>query len=431
MPYHGTTDSHMVYERRNIPLYVANIIFLFFGLAVLIWLKTRFDNDLRTAINSASLLFSREEVLKAPDDVRIDFSQIEYLARRNRNIYIKDVVVSKIVEPSGEVTVFPFYLGALNPNWRDMLINKGWKQVELKTDDELYGVLYLRLNDVLLNGIKFAILSFALLLIVSLAVLLFRLYRQEGVITATSSALREKNQELMRLERLALAGQLTANIFHDIKKPILNIKHALSDSLEKKEAVSQNIQETLDNMQEQVGMFFSIINELGIERFVRASNEEREYVDINDMLERSCNLVRYEQRQITITKDFAPDLPPLFVNPYKIIQFFSNIILNAYQAMQGKGELRICTGAQERRITVKITDTGPGIREDHISRLFTPFFSTKNRSEAAGLGLYICKNIVDELHGTIEVDSKPGSGTSFIIHLPTTTPPDNAESGQP
>lgn len=419
MPCHGKTNSHMVYERRNIPLYVANIIFLFFGLAVLIWLKTRFDNDLRTAINSATLLFSREEVLKAPDDVRIDFSQIEYLARRNRNIYIKDVVVSKIVESSGEVTVFPFYLGTLNPDWRDMLINEGWKPVELKSDDELYGMLYLRLNDILLNGIKLAILSFALLLIISLAVLLFRLYRQEGVITATTIALREKNRELMRLERLALAGQLTANIFHDIKKPILNIKHALGDSLDKKDTASQNIRETLDNMQEQVDMFFSILNELGIERFVRASNEEREYVDINDMLERSCNLVRYEQQQIIITKDFASDLPPLFVNPYKTIQLFSNIILNAYQAMQGKGELHIHSESGERYITVTITDTGPGIAGDTIPRLFTPFFSTKNRSEAAGLGLYICKNIVDELHGTIEVDSTLGKGTSFIIHLPT------------
>ena len=98
----------MIYERRNIPIYIANIVFLFFGLAVLIWLKTRFDKDLHTALESATSLFSREEVLKAPDNRRIQFSQIEYLAERNRNIYIKDIVVTKILPPDRELTVYPF-----------------------------------------------------------------------------------------------------------------------------------------------------------------------------------------------------------------------------------------------------------------------------------------------------------------------------------
>jgi signal transduction histidine kinase len=414
----------MIHERRNIPLYVANIIFLFFGLTVLIWLKTRFDKDLHTALESAGALFSREQILKAPDDRRIRFSQIEYLAERNKNIYIKDIVVSKVLPTKEEITVYPFYLGATDPGWKNTLLTANWRRLELDVDDELYGVLYLRLNDVLLNGIKFAILGFALLLVISLLVLLLRLYRQEEEITATTIALEEKNQELMRLERLALAGQLTANIFHDIKKPVLNIKHAVGDMLDHGPGTSSTeVKENVENIGQQVNLFFSIINELGIERFVRATNEENEYVDVNDILERSCNLVRYEQRQVHVTRNMDPNLPPAFVNPYKLIQLFSNIILNAYQAMGGRGEIQLNTSGADKKILVEIIDTGPGIDAAHIEQLFTPFFSTKDRTEAAGLGLYICKNIVDEMGGQISVDSEPGRGTRFRITLLT----DNGE----
>lgn len=409
----------MISERRNIPIYVANIIFLLFGLAVLIWLKTRFDKDLKTAIDTTKGLFGQEEVLKSPDDVHIRFSQIEHLARQSKNIYIKDIVVSKILLSGEEVTVYPFYLGATTPDWKQRLRNKGWQRIELSSNGTPYGAVYLRLNYALLNGIKFAILSFALLLIVSLVVLLIRLYRQEEVITATTIALNEKNQELMRLERLALAGQLTANIFHDIKKPILNLKHAFADLLERKQELTlSELKQNIENMNQQVGLFFSILNELGIERFVRASNEENEFVDINEMVERSCNLVRYEQRNIKVVKEFTSALPTIFVNPYKLIQLFSNIILNAYQAMEGKGELRLRTGQNEESIIVEITDTGPGIKPEHLRYLFTPFFSTKDSSEAAGLGLYICKNIVDELGGHISVHSEVGKGTTFQIQIP-------------
>ncbi|MCX7765601.1 MAG: ATP-binding protein [Candidatus Sumerlaeia bacterium] len=398
---------------------MANIIFLFFGLAVLVWLRTRFANDLKIAIESTSSLFSREEVLKSPDDVRLNFKQIEHIARRNKNIYITDLVVSKILPYNREIVVYPFYLSAIDPQWKQRLLAEGWHSVELAVDGEKYGMLYLRLNKVLLNGIKFAIWSFAFLLCVSLIILLWRLYRQEQVISAAAIALKEKNQELMRLERLALAGQLTANIFHDIKKPVLNIKHTMSDLEELCDKYSvPDLKQSIKNIQQQVDLFFSILNELGIERFVRASNQQEEYVDINDLLERSCNLVRYEQRHTKLIKEMASELPPIYVNPYKLIQVFSNIILNAYQAMDGKGVLRIRTAIESRNIIVEIIDTGPGILPEHLPKLFTPFFTTKDSSECAGLGLYISKNIIAELGGEIKVDSKPGSGATFRIILP-------------
>ncbi len=421
----------MIYERRNILLYVANIIFLFFGLAVLVWLRTRFASDLKTAIESARSLFSREEVLKSPDDVRINFGQIEHIARRNKNIYITDIMVSKILQSDKEIPVYPFYLSAIDPQWKQRLLAEGWHPVELAIDGEKYGTLYLRLNKVLLNGIKFAIWSFAFLLCVSVIILLWRLYRQEQVISAAALALKEKNQELMRLERLALAGQLTANIFHDIKKPVLNIKHSMSDLQELcDKSSSPELTENINNIQQQVDLFFSILNELGIERFVRASNQQEEYVDVNDLLKRSCNLVRYEQRHTKLIKELASDLPPIYVNPYKLIQVFSNIILNAYQAMDGKGVLRMRTALEGKNIMVEIIDNGPGIQPEHLPHLFTPFFTTKDSSEGAGLGLYISKNIIGELGGAIKVESKPGCGATFRIILPVRKDEQHREESQ-
>ena len=136
----------------------------------------------------------------------------------------------------------------------------------------------------------------------------------------------------------------------------------------------------------------------------------------------ACRLVRYEQGAIEVKRDFDPDLPLVFAHPYKMIQVFSNLILNAFQAMNGKGCLTLKTKRLGHDIRVEIHDTGPGIPEDRFPRLFTPFFTTRDagasEDEGTGLGLYISKNIIDELKGKIRVESEQGKGTTFIITIP-------------
>jgi len=115
------------------------------------------------------------------------------------------------------------------------------------------------------------------------------------------------------------------------------------------------------------------------------------------------------------------NLPLILGIPHRIIQVFSNLILNAYSAMEGKGLLNI-TGSllnqQAPWAVIKIQDNGPGISEKNLNQLFDPFFTTKTSTEATGLGLYITKNIVESMGGDIKVESQIGTGTTFIVSLP-------------
>ena len=104
-----------------------------------------------------------------------------------------------------------------------------------------------------------------------------------------------------------------------------------------------------------------------------------------------------------------------------MIQVFSNIILNAYQAMDGTGRLAISTTRDGESLVVRIADTGPGMQPTHLERVFEPFFSTQQEAGGSGLGLYISKGIIEDLGGAVEVSSEPGEGTTFEIRLPVSS----------
>jgi|GEM_PF-4281400 len=120
---------------------------------------------------------------------------------------------------------------------------------------------------------------------------------------------------------------------------------------------------------------------------------------------------------IAVEKNFEPMMKPVPVFPDEIGQVWTNIINNAIQAMKGKGKLILDIHTEGENAVVKITDNGPGIPQDIINRIFEPFFTTKPQGEGTGLGLDICRKIVEKHSGTIKVDSEPGR-TTFIVSLP-------------
>jgi len=121
--------------------------------------------------------------------------------------------------------------------------------------------------------------------------------------------------------------------------------------------------------------------------------------------------------------DMQEDIPPVYVDPKQIQQVFLNLILNAIQAMQNGGVLTIKTALVQENVqkwvTVTISDTGQGIPEQILGKIFTPFFTTK--AQGTGLGLAICHKLVTQQGGTIRVESKDGKGTDFYIQLPATS----------
>jgi signal transduction histidine kinase len=413
-------DGKINIFRKNIFLYGLTFLILTLGLSVLIYLERRIVRDRQAAIDNARDLLGKETILKARDDIRISFSRIESLAQTiQKNPFIREIYVSKLLNDNRERILYPFYWETLPQNKKAKL--PLLKKIPLFSDNnEILGYLYINLNNRILLGVRGAVALFAFFLILTLVSYLSRVRSQERIITETTVELEEKRKELIRLERLALAGQLTANILHDIKKPVLNIKQEALELMDNTPDVE--IKQTALGILQQVDLFFNILRDLGLERFVKAREEGEEYVDINDMLNRSCSLVRYEQGSIEVKKEYETNPPLLLAHPYKIIQVFSNLILNAFQAMKGKGALVLRTRRQKNEIRVEIADKGPGIPPDMIPKMFTPFFTTRDKGgieeQGTGLGLYISKNIIDDLKGKIHVQSSPDEGTTFYITLP-------------
>lgn len=403
-------------QQTNIVIYYLNLLILFLSLILLIWLRTKFAKEMASTISSIKSHFSMETVLKSPDDIQINFSRISEIVNNNkRNPFVKNLFVSKIITEKGEQLIHPFYFAAINPNWKDYVKQNGWIKEELSLNGNVYGFLYIALNNSPLRNVTIAALSIAVLLIISIILFMTRLRAQEIVISKTTIELQEKYKELIHLERLALAGRLTANIFHDIKKPIFNIKHEISD-IEEQNEISEKYQEFIKNIKKQIDLFLSIIRDLNIERFVKSNVEdEQEYSNVNDLIDRSLNLVRYEQNYIQILKDYDNNIQPILINPYYLIQVFSNIILNAYEAMGENGKLEIKSHFSDNKINIIFKDSGPGVPEDIKDKLFEPFYSTKTTQEGSGLGLYISKSIINKIGGDIIVESGDGKGAIFKV----------------
>jgi signal transduction histidine kinase len=144
--------------------------------------------------------------------------------------------------------------------------------------------------------------------------------------------------------------------------------------------------------------------------------------DVNRALTRTLFLLESQTlfQNIDIVKDLDASLPPVYGDIQQLNHLFMNIILNAAQAMEGKGKLTIKSGLlpDADRVCIEISDTGPGIPEDILSHIFEPFFTTKEEGKGTGLGLSLAYRIVENHGGHIKAESKPDEGTQFLIELP-------------
>jgi signal transduction histidine kinase len=112
------------------------------------------------------------------------------------------------------------------------------------------------------------------------------------------------------------------------------------------------------------------------------------------------------------------ELPPIRCYPGQLNQVFLNLLVNAAQAIEERGDITIETRTLDGHIVIRISDTGRGMPPEHLSRIFQPFFTTKAVGKGTGLGLAISHGIIQKHHGTIDVESEPGKGTTFTIRLP-------------
>ena len=160
--------------------------------------------------------------------------------------------------------------------------------------------------------------------------------------------------------------------------------------------------------------------------FSRGSSGEKHYLSINQAVESAIELRRYELQlnNVTLDQQLQPDLPYAMVDAHQIQQVALNLIVNAEQAMveaSGGGALVVATDTYDGMVRLSVTDTGPGIPPDAISKLFDPFFSTKDVGKGTGLGLSISFGIIRDHGGRIRVENSPAGGARFIVEIPVVT----------
>ncbi len=223
-------------------------------------------------------------------------------------------------------------------------------------------------------------------------------------------------------EKLAALGTLSAGLAHELNNPIGIISSRIEVML--MEAESQNLPEEVRadlnvlhrNAQRVARIAQSLLS------FARQSPGARAPVDVNRVVEETLLLVDQQMSKegIRVSTRLEPALPPLLGDANALQQVVLNLLTNAREAMMDGGEIRIETGIAPGRpgsIRLVVTDTGPGIPPDLLPKIFDPFYTTK--AEGTGLGLSVSYGIVREHQGTVDVQSEPGKGTTFILTFPT------------
>lgn len=235
-------------------------------------------------------------------------------------------------------------------------------------------------------------------------------------IEKTVENLRENQTRLIQAEKLASMGQMAAGIAHEINNPlgvVLMYSHLLKEELE---SGSKRV-EDVDRIIHEAERTRKIVK--GILNFAREEKIDRSPTDINELIHSSLEgiLSSFPGIEYRMRLDFDPSLGPEEVDKNQIHQVFDNIIKNACEAMPEGGTISIKTKKTDNGFSVTIADTGAGISDENMSKLFSPFFSTKPVGKGTGLGLPVCYGIVKMHGGNIETGNNPGGGTFFTIKI--------------
>ncbi len=232
---------------------------------------------------------------------------------------------------------------------------------------------------------------------------------------------------LLQSEKMAAIGQLAAGVAHEIRNPlniisssIYYLKEVLPTQQQRDDLTAQdgNIKDHLKIIQEEIRRCQRIITQLL--DFSHKAKSEVDQCDLNKLIDETLSLVgkELEVNKIKVVKVFHT-FPPLYLNTDDIKQVLLNLILNARDAMPAGGTLRIVTRfSPPDAVELVVSDTGHGIPQKEISKLFLPFYTTKEPGMGTGLGLYAVHSAIKRANGSIKVDSSVGKGTTFTIILP-------------
>jgi two-component system NtrC family sensor kinase len=233
--------------------------------------------------------------------------------------------------------------------------------------------------------------------------------------------LRTTQEGLIQAEKLTSLGQMAASIAHEVNNPLAGVlvyTQLLAKRINNNRFTKEDALDYLFKMETELIRSTRLIRNLL--DFARQSPPALREVNVNEVMGRALELAAHsaELQNIQVSKEFAPSLPDILADFDQLQQVCTNLILNAIQAMPEGGKLSLRTSADNSQIKIEVQDTGQGISKENMRKLFTPFFTTKETGKGVGLGLAVAYGIIQRHKGQIEVQSKEGEGTTFIICLP-------------
>jgi len=235
-----------------------------------------------------------------------------------------------------------------------------------------------------------------------------------------AASLKEQMVRMQRTEQLAVVGELAAGLAHEIKNPLAGIKVAM-EVLADEVHLSEEDRDVLKKVGKEVTRVEILMK--SFLSFAKPPKPRLERVDINYLMQTTLALhgtldspTLREGRGIEVVEQLG-SVPETMADPMQLQQVFLNLLLNAVDAMPDGGTLTVKTALDgDSGIVIEVADTGKGIAPDHAVKIFQPFYTTK--AKGTGLGLPICRQLIDQHGGAIRVRENPGGGTRFLIALP-------------
>lgn len=226
--------------------------------------------------------------------------------------------------------------------------------------------------------------------------------------------MKKMEEQIIHSEKLASIGRLAAGIAHEIGNPLTSVFSFVQILREMEDEEFKK--ESLETIYFHINRISEILKQLS--GFTKMLVEEQKQCNINEVIETSVNLIQYDKKakNITITKELTPSLPDITADGNQLSQVFVNLTLNAIDAMPNGGTLTVRSFVKGDNIAIQFEDTGVGITKEDITKIFDPFYTTKEKG--TGLGLAVSYDIIKKMNGTLSVESEIGKGSVFTIAIP-------------
>jgi len=229
------------------------------------------------------------------------------------------------------------------------------------------------------------------------------------------------HNQLLHADRLATIGMLAAGVAHELNEPLGNIL-GFAQLTKKADETPGSVKQDIEKIETASLHAREVIQKLLV--FARQTPPKKTQVDLNQIVEDGLYFfeARCAKAGVELVRKLSSELPKITADPAQLNQLIVNLVVNALQAMQGKGKITIQTQTYDQQVLLIVEDTGIGMADDVLEQIFIPFFTTKDVGQGTGLGLPVVHGIVTAHGGLINVESKLGCGSRFEIQLPIEKP---------